>query len=197
MDTTRQPVLLDALMDTPNGWIKSIACVCVGSILLTLSAKFQVPFYPVPMTLQTLVVLMLGVVLGWRLGAMTVLFYLAQGASGLPVFAGTPEKGLGLLYMAGPTGGYLMGFVVAAALTGWLAERGFDRSRLGMAAAMVGGNAVIYAMGLLWLGSFVGYNTQLIALGMTPFVLGDLVKIALAVTTVPFVWRVVSRRAPQ
>ena len=196
MDTTRQPVLLDALMDTPNGWIKSIACVCVGSILLTLSAKFQVPFYPVPMTLQTLVVLMLGVVLGWRLGAMTVLFYLAQGASGLPVFAGTPEKGLGLLYMAGPTGGYLMGFVVAAALTGWLAERGFDRSRLGMAAAMVGGNAVIYAMGLLWLGSFIGYNTQLIALGMTPFVLGDLVKIALAVATVPLVWRVVSRRTP-
>ena len=197
MDTTRQPVLLDALMDTPNGWIKSIACVCVGSILLTLSAKFQVPFYPVPMTLQTLVVLMLGVVLGWRLGAVTVLFYLAQGASGLPVFAGTPEKGLGLLYMAGPTGGYLMGFVVAAALTGWLAERGFDRSRLGMAAAMVGGNAVIYAMGLLWLGSFIGYNTQLIALGMMPFVLGDLVKIALAVATVPVVWRVVSRRTPK
>ena len=197
MDTTRQPVLLDALMDTPNGWIKSIACVCVGSILLTLSAKFQVPFYPVPMTLQTLVVLMLGVVLGWRLGAVTVLFYLAQGASGLPVFAGTPEKGLGLLYMAGPTGGYLMGFVVAAALTGWLAERGFDRSRLGMAAAMVGGNAVIYAMGLLWLGSFIGYNAQLIALGMMPFVLGDLVKIALAVATVPLVWRVVSRRTAE
>jgi biotin transport system substrate-specific component len=197
MYTTRQPVLLDALMDTPNGWMKSIACVCVGSMLLTLSAKFQVPFYPVPMTLQTLVVLLLGVVLGWRLGSLTVLFYLAQGASGLPVFAGTPEKGLGLIYMAGPTGGYLMGFVLAAALTGWLAERGFDRSRLGMAAAMVGGNAVIYALGLLWLGSFIGYNQQLIGIGMMPFVLGDLLKIALAVVTVPLLWRVLRRRTPE
>lgn len=197
MYTTRQPVLLDALMDTPNGLMRSIACVCVGSILLTLSAKFQVPFYPVPMTLQTLVVLLLGVVLGWRLGSLTVLLYLAQGASGLPVFAGTPEKGLGLIYMAGPTGGYLMGFVLAAALTGWLAERGFDRSRLGMVAAMVGGNAVIYALGLLWLGSFIGYNQQLITVGMMPFILGDVVKIALAVVTVPLLWRVLRRRTPE
>jgi biotin transport system substrate-specific component len=154
-----------------------------------------VPFYPVPMTLQTLVVLMLGVVLGWRLGSLTVLFYLAQGASGLPVFAGTPEKGLGLAYLVGPTGGYLMGFVLAALLTGWLAERGFDRSRVGMTAAMVGGNALIYAVGLLWLGHFVGYNAQLIALGLTPFLFGDLVKIALAVATVPLLWRVLRHRS--
>ena len=149
-----------------------------GSLLLIVSAKFQVPFYPVPMTLQPLVVLLLGVVLGSRLGAATVLLYLAQGAAGLPVFAGTPEKGVGLAYMVGPTGGYLLGFALAAYVTGWLAERGFDRTRLGTALAMSLGMVVIYSLGLLWLGVFVGYNANLLHLGLTPFVLGDVLKIA-------------------
>lgn len=194
MAAVRHPVLIDELMDRSASLLKPAALVFAGSLLLTLSAKFQVPFYPVPMTLQTLVVLLMGVVLGWRLGALTVLFYLAQGAAGLPVFAGTPEKGLGLLYMVGPTGGYLMGFVLAAALTGWLAERGFDRTRMGTAVAMIGGNLVIYAMGLIWLGSFVGYNSTLLTLGLTPFLLGDAVKIALAVVSLPMIWAILGSK---
>lgn len=162
--------------------------VIVGSLLLTLSAKVQVPFYPVPMTLQTLVVLLLGLVYGPRLGLFTVTFYLAQGAVGLPVFAGTPEKGIGLAYMMGPTGGYLFGFMVAVGLTGFLARRGYDRSALKVSINMILGNIVIYSFGLLWLGSFVGYNEKVITLGLTPFILGDLLKIALATVSLPLIW---------
>ena len=188
MTQANQGVLMDVLWDNQGGRFRQLALVVVGSLLLTASAKFQVPFYPVPMTLQPLVVLMLGVVLGSKLGGAAVLFYLMQGAMGLPVFAGTPEKGLGLLYMAGPTGGYLAGFLVAAVVTGWLAERGLDRSRVGALVAMVTGMAVIYALGLLWLGVFVGYNQTLLTVGLLPFVFGDAVKIALAAVSLPMIW---------
>lgn len=188
MSQANQGVLMDVLWDNQGGRFRQLALVVFGSLLLTASAKFQVPFYPVPMTLQPLVVLMLGVVLGSKLGGAAVLFYLMQGAMGLPVFAGTPEKGLGLLYMAGPTGGYLAGFLVAAVITGWLAERGLDRSRVGALVAMVTGMAVIYALGLLWLGVFVGYNQTLLNVGLLPFVFGDAVKIALAAVSLPMIW---------
>ncbi len=188
MSQANQGVLMDVLWDNQGGRFRQLALVVFGSLLLTASAKFQVPFYPVPMTLQPLVVLMLGVVLGSKLGGAAVLFYLMQGAMGLPVFAGTPEKGLGLLYMAGPTGGYLAGFLVAAVVTGWLAERGLDRSRVGALVAMVTGMAVIYALGLLWLGVFVGYNQTLLNVGLLPFVFGDAVKIALATVSLPMIW---------
>ena len=151
-------VLIDALLANGDSLFRTLFLVLAGSILLTLSAKIQIPFYPVPMTLQTLVVLLIGVAFGWRMGSATVLAYLAQGALGLPVFAGTPEKGLGLLYMAGPTGGYLVGFALAAGLTGWLAERGLDRSAIGTAIAMIAGNLVIYVIGLIWLANFVGFE---------------------------------------
>jgi hypothetical protein len=105
---------------------RALVLAVAGTLLLTLSAKMKVPFYPVPMTMQTLVVLVIGAVYGWRLGVATILLYLAEGASGLPVFADTPERGIGLAYMMGPTGGYLLGFVVGAAIVGWLAERGWD-----------------------------------------------------------------------
>src|SRR5256885_9623717 len=101
--------------------LRFAALAVLGSLALTLSAKLQVPFYPVPMTMQSLVVLLIGLAFGWRLGTATVLLYLAEGLAGLPVFAGTPEKGIGLAYMMGPTGGYLVGFVLAAAFLGWLA----------------------------------------------------------------------------
>ena len=182
-------VLMDALLDSSQSRFRSLGFLLSGSLLLTISAKLQIPFYPVPMTLQTLVVLLLGIAFGWRLGFATVVFYLVQGAVGLPVFAGTPEKGLGLAYLMGPTGGYLIGFAVAAAITGWMAERGFDRTVVGAAAAMFCGNAVIYACGLAWLGQFIGYSEKLLALGITPFILGDLVKIALATVSLPLVWR--------
>ncbi|MDB2424344.1 biotin transporter BioY [Litoricolaceae bacterium] len=185
-------VLIDALMDRGQSQVRTLLLVLAGSMVLTLSAKVQVPFYPVPMTLQTLVVLLIGVAFGWRMGFATVLAYLAQGAMGLPVFAGTPEKGLGLLYMAGPTGGYLVGFALAAAVTGWLAERGLDRSAIGTAVAMVAGNVVIYACGLVWLSNFVGME-RAVAFGMTPFLFGDLVKVALATATLPMLWKFINR----
>lgn len=149
----------------------------VGSALLTLSAKVQVPFYPVPMTMQTLVVLLIGIAFGARLGAATVLLYLAEGAVGLPVFAGTPEKGIGLAYMMGPTGGYLVGFALAAALSGWIVERRRDPGALAL--AVVAGSLAIYAPGVLWLASFVGID-QALALGLVPFLWGDVLKAALA-----------------
>ena len=110
-----------------RSWARHIILATIGVALLTLSAKIKIPFYPVPVTMQTFVVLALGIAYGSKLGASTVLLYLAVGVIGLPVFAGTPEKGMGLVYMMGPTGGYLLGFVIAAATTGYLAEKGWDR----------------------------------------------------------------------
>lgn len=157
--------------------LRAVLLAVLGSALLTLSAKLQVPFYPVPMTMQTLVVLLIGLAFGAGLGVATVLLYLAEGTVGLPVFAGTPEKGIGLAYMLGPTGGYLVGFVLAAAITGWIAER--RRDAAGLALAVVAGMIAIYTPGVLWLAHIVGFDTAL-ELGLVPFVWGDLLKGALA-----------------
>ena len=157
--------------------VRAALLAVLGSALLTLSAKIQVPFYPVPMTMQTFVVLLIGLAFGTRLGLATVALYLAEGAAGLPVFAGTPEKGIGLAYMIGPTGGYLLGFALAAALTGWIAER--RRDAAGLALAVVAGSIAIYVPGVLWLARFVGFTAAL-DLGLWPFVWGDLLKAGLA-----------------
>ena len=172
--------LADALWpaDDTNQLTRGVVLTLLGAALLMASAKVQVPFYPVPMTLQTLVVLLLGLALGWRLAFATVLLYLAQGAVGLPVFAGTPEKGIGLAYLLGPTGGYLVGFAFAAAVTGWIA--GHRRDLLALLAAVLAGTATIYVFGLPWLATLVGVQ-QAVVLGLVPFLLGDLVKAALAV----------------
>lgn len=162
-----------------------------GSALIAVSSKVRVPMAPVPMTMQTLVILVTGMACGWRLGGLTVLLYLAEGAAGLPVFAGTPERGLGLSYMAGSTGGYLLGFLLAALVVGLLAEAGWDRSVPLAAAAMLIGNVVIYVPGLLWLGSVLGWDNPILEWGLTPFILGDLVKLALAALLMPAVWRLV------
>jgi len=174
-------------------WTRNALAIIAGSLLLTLSAKLSIPFYPVPVTLQTLVVLCLGMVLGPRLGAAAVIAYLAQGAVGLPVFAGTPEKGIGMVYMLGTTGGYLLGFVVAAYTVGLLAERRWDRSKLTTIAAMIIGNAIIYGFGLVWLGSIVGWDKPVLAWGMTPFLLGDLAKILIAAALLPAAWKFFKR----
>jgi biotin transport system substrate-specific component len=160
------------------GLAGQVVAVVAGSLLLTLSAKVQVPFWPVPMTLQTGAVLLLAILMGPRLALATVALYLAQGAVGLPVFAGTPAKGLGLAYMAGPTGGYLLGFAVAAVLTGWLAAR--RATPLALIAGATLGMASIYALGLAWLTNWVP-AAQVFAVGALPFLLGDAVKIGLAV----------------
>jgi len=147
-----------------------------GALALTLSAKVQVPFYPVPMTLQTLVVLALGAAYGAQLGATTVALYIAEGLVGLPVFAGAVA---GPLYMAGPTGGYLAGFLAAAALIGFLAEHGWDRSWPRLLAAMTLGHAVIFAFGFSWLAALVGPG-KAFALGVAPFAAATVLKTLLA-----------------
>lgn len=146
-----------------------------GVALLTLSAKIQVPFWPVPLNLQTLAVMALALGLGPRLAVATFAAYLAAGASGLPVFAGSPERGVGLLYLAGPTGGYLIGMLAASWATGTLsAGRGLV-ARLG---AMLAGMALIDGLGVAWLALYVP-APRLLAEGVAPFILGDLVKIGL------------------
>lgn len=163
--------------------------VLAASIVLSLSAKISVPFYPVPLTMQTFVVIGLGLALGPTRGLAAVLLYLAEGAAGLPVFAGTPEKGIGLAYMMGPTGGYLLGYVPAVILAGWLAERGWDRNPLtAMLAALLAG-AIIYIPGLLWLGSVIGFDKPVLQFGLIPFIPGDIAKALLAALVFPAAWK--------
>ncbi|WP_372570685.1 biotin transporter BioY [Ruegeria jejuensis] len=152
------------------------ARVVAGVLLLTLSAKVQIPFWPVPMTLQVAAVMALAAAYGLRLGTATVVGYLVAGALGFPVFAGTPEKGIGLAYMIGGTGGYLLGFVAAAVIVGWAADH---LRKLFLWPAMLVGLAMIYALGLGWLAQFVP-GDKVLAYGFIPFIAGDLVKITLA-----------------
>ena len=181
MSTALPPTLASRLwpsLDT-NLAVKAVIVV-LGSLLLWASAKISVPFLPVKMTMQLFVVLALGLALGARLAGATVLLYLLEGASGMPVFTGTPEKGLGVAYMMGPTGGYLLGFLLAALVTGWLADRGFARSPVLAIAAALLGAAAIYIPGLLWLGIMLGWDKPILAWGLYPFLLPDAIKVLLA-----------------
>jgi biotin transport system substrate-specific component len=170
-----------------------VGMALLGTAILWASAKISVPFYPVPMTLQTFAVMALAAGYGLRLGLATILLYMAEGAIGLPLFTGTPQQGVGIAYMLGPTGGYLLGFVIATALIGWLAERGFARSPLRLFGAMLLGDAVVFALGLLWLGSVIGWDKPLLELGLYPFLLGDFLKIGLAAALVSMTGRLVRR----
>ncbi|MGE3294907.1 MAG: biotin transporter BioY [Geminicoccaceae bacterium] len=161
---------------TGQGVLRAVLLAVFGSLLLWASAKVQVPFYPVPMTFQTGVVLLIGLAYGPRLAAGTLLLYLAEGAMGLPVFAGTPERGIGLAYMVGPTGGYLLGFVAAAAIAGWTAER--SRHWLTMVLGLFAGIVSIHLLGAAWLATLIG-PAKAVSLGVLPFLLGDAVKLAL------------------
>ena len=162
---------------TPTERAVRMAVLAVaGSVLMWASAKVQVPFYPVPMTMQTAVAFLIGIAYGPRLGVATIALYLAQGALGWPVFAGTPEKGIGLPYMLGPTGGYLLGFAAAAAITGWVAERSSHWLSIGL--GVLGATAAIYMLGAGWLSTMIGLD-KAIALGVVPFLLGDVVKLLL------------------
>ncbi len=178
----------------PAAIARAAILALLGTLLLAASAKVQVPFWPVPMTMQTFVVLVLGAAYGWRLGLGTVFAYLAEGAAGLPVFAGTPEKGIGLAYMAGPTGGYLIGFAVAAALVGWLAESGWARGVLRLTLAMVLGHAAIFLCGIFWLAASIGW-AKAVAVGLTPFWAATILKTALAVAATEGMLRWAKARA--
>jgi biotin transport system substrate-specific component len=158
----------------------AVFAVLLGNALMVVSAKTQIPFWPVPMTLQTLVSVLLGCVMGSRLGALTVALYLIEGAAGMPVFAGTPERGIGLAYMAGPTGGYLVGFLAAAWLSGFLMERGWANAPLTRALAVAAAFSSIYVLGAAWLSTLIGLSGALQA-GVVPFLLGDMIKLVLAV----------------
>lgn len=161
--------------------------VLAGAAFIALSARIQVPMWPVPMTMQTLAVLMVAMAFGARIGLATVTLYLLQGAVGLPVFA----AGGGLAYFAGPTAGYLWAFLVVAAVVGWLAERGFTRSVAGAFVTAIIGSAIIYVIGAGWLAIMVSADTA-IASGVLPFILGDLVKSALAAILLPTAWTFLS-----
>lgn len=194
--TSYHPTLVDVLWPTDANayiWTRRLMLAFAGSMLLTLSAKINIPFYPVPMTMQTFMVLSIGMAYGWRLGGATLLLYIAEGAVGLPVFAGTPEKGIGLAYMAGPTGGYLFGFCVAAVVVGALAARGWDRNILKTLTAMTIGTALIFGFGVLWLGLLFGWDKPILAWGLTPFLAGAVFKIALAAAVLPLTWKWLGR----
>ena len=176
-----------------SGVLRSVILVVLGTALLTLSAKVNLPLPYVPMTLQTLVVLVIGATYGWRVGSATVIAYLAEGAIGLPVFAG-PAGGLAPLL--GPTAGYLIGFVAAAFATGWLSERGWDRSVPRLFLAMGLGHIVILAAGFAWLafGMKLGAEKAWLV-GIAPFVAASLIKNALGAALVPAIRRVLDRRS--
>jgi biotin transport system substrate-specific component len=172
--------------------IQKAVLVLLGSALLAVSAKVQVPFWPVPMTMQTLVVLLIGAHAGTRLAGLTVLTYLLEGAVGLPVFS----TGAGLGFMAGPTGGYLVGFLVSALLVSFAVERGFTRSLPAALAVFVVGDLVILGLGVAWLSTLIGFEKALMV-GVLPFLPAEALKIALATASLPLVRRFTARDTDQ
>lgn len=164
----------------------------VGTLLLTLSAKTRVLLGPVDISMQTLAVFLISAAFGMRLGVATLLLYMAEGAIGLPVFQGTPEKGIGIAYMLGSTGGYLAGFVVMAAIVGWAADRGWDRHPVKLFNAMLVAEIIMMAMGFAWLALLIGPEKSW-QFGVVPFIVGDLIKVALAASLVPAVWSLLRR----
>ena len=155
--------------------LKNFFIIILGSLILTISAKIKIPFYPVPMTMQTFVVLLIGVSFGWRLGLFTVGLYLTEGIVGLPVFAGTPEKGLGIVYFVGPTMGYLVGFLTAVFLAGFFK---FGNNYILNFFKLILAVSTIYLLGMLWLAKFTGWE-KVFLVGAQPFLLAELFKILL------------------
>jgi biotin transport system substrate-specific component len=154
--------------------IKSVFIALIGTILLAISSKIKIPFYPVPMTMQTLMVLFLGVALGWKLGVATVSLYLFEGIIGLPVFSGSPEKGVGIVYFSGPTMGYLIGFLFTVFFAGFFK---FNKNLLVKFIQLIFSVSFIYIFGIFWLGSLIGWEKPLFQLGVQPFLLAELFKI--------------------
>ena len=171
--------------------IKQAALVVAGVLVLAIAAKIKVPMWPVPITMGTFAVLTLGAAYDPRLGLTTILTYMVVGALGFDVFAGSSAEAYGLTYMMGGTGGYLVGYVLATFALGWFARQGWDRSMTRMAGAMIVGNALIYVPGLLWLGQLYGWDQPILQWGLTPFLIGDALKLVLAALLVPAVWKMV------
>jgi biotin transport system substrate-specific component len=193
-DVTSRALAVAVWPETVNRAVQAVVLVLAGTAILAISAKTQVPFWPVPMTLQTLAVMAIAAAYGSNLAVATVIAYIAEGLAGIPVFAGAAA---GPAYVLGPTGGFLLAFVAGAAIVGFAADRGDSRSFAKLAIAMVLADVVIFALGLVWLGAAVpkiGYSAKLLSIGLYPFVLGDLLKIALASMLIPAVWGLVGRK---
>ena len=157
--------------------LKYVFLALIGSITLAISSKIKIPFYPVPMTMQTLIVLVIGIGFGWKLGLATVSLYLFEGIIGLPVFSGTPEKGIGLIYFTGPTMGYLIGFLVAVYISG---KFNYDNNLVKNFLKLMLATSFIYILGMSWLGSLIGWDKPIFQLGAQPFLLAELFKILIA-----------------
>ena len=205
-DTAPRNVLTEALWPAEGTmlWAKRIVLVVVGILALSVAAQIKVPVWPSPVaiSLGTFAVLTIAAAYGPRLGLVTMLGWMLIGALGFDVFQSSSATSNGLAYMAGPTGGYLVGYVLAAAFLGHAARRGWVRSVTGMAGALLVGNALIYVPGLLWLGYLVANGLfdpakyasvwdQTLAWGLTPFLIGDALKLALAALLVPGLWKLV------
>lgn len=193
--TATNRVLADAFgADQGTGLrVKQGLLVVAGIAALAIAAKISVPTVPVPINMATFAVLTIGAAYGARLGLVTIVAYMLVGMVGFDVFAKTTAELNGLEYMMGSTGGYLVGFVMATVVLGMFASRGWDRSPVKMTLAMLIGNVVIYIPGLLWLGALYGFDKPILAWGLTPFLVGDAVKLALAAALLPALWKLVGR----
>ena len=165
-----------------NKFSKVLLLALAGTLLLTISAKVKIPFYPVPMTMQTFVVLLLGITLGSKIGLLTISLYLFEGIFGLPVFAGTPEKGIGIIYFTGPTMGYLIGFLIASYCSGLFK---YDKGLINNFLKLIFSVSIIYILGLVWLGTLIGWDKPIFKLGAQPFLLAELFKILLLLFLLP------------
>jgi len=186
-----QKVLTEALWPSDGAALiaKRVALVALG--VMAIAAKIKAPMWPVPITMQSFVILSVGAAYGPVLGVTTVLAYLAVGALGFDVFTNSSAEAFGLSYMAGSTGGYLVGFVLAAGLMGVLARRGLDRRWMSVLAVMMAGNALIFLPGVLWLGVLYGWDQPILDWGLWPFLPGMALKTALAALVFPLAWRAV------
>ncbi|MEM0945859.1 MAG: biotin transporter BioY [Pseudomonadota bacterium] len=195
MTTTTDKVLTEAFGPDQGAAlrVKQAILVVLGIAALAVAAKIKVPLGPVPITMGTFAVLTIGAAYGPRLGLTTILGYMIVGALGFDVFASSSAENLGVTYMMGGTGGYLVGYVLATLALGMAARRGLDRSVVGMVVALLIGNALIYIPGLLWLGQLYGWDQPILAWGLTPFLLGDAMKLALAALLIPAAWKLVGQ----
>ena len=191
--TTHNSVLAEVILPLTGQAmrVKQIILVIAGIAALAVAAKIKIPMIPVSMTMGTFAVLSIGVAYGMRLGLVTIIGYMLIGALGFDVFAGSSAETFGITYMMGGTGGYLVGYVLAVLALGYAARQGWDRSIGKMALAMVLGNVLIYVPGLVWLAVLYGTDAPIFTWGLTPFLLGDLVKLALAALLLPSVWGLV------
>ena len=197
MYTNSNKLLIEAIW-TPNQdivWIQRMVLVAFGITFLIIAAKVKLilPFSPVPITLGTFAVLTIGTTYGQRLGLMTIFGYLLIGMLGFDVFANSSAEANGLTYMLGGTGGYLIGYCFAVVALGFFAELNWDRNIFKLGVALFFANILIYAPGLLWLGQLYGWDQPIIAWGLTPFIIGDLLKLALTASLIPLIWKLIGK----